>query len=219
MDALARLPLGASDAAVSGHADHGPDARVGRRQFGGGDYDLIVCATGVLEVDGVAPEKTIAAVDGDVMLRQLAVNTVGPTLLLKHLHASLARKRRSVFAVLSARVGSIEDNQLGGWLSYRTAKAALNQAMRTSAVEIARVRPDACVVSLHPGTVTTEMTRKYVGAVSTDKQTGARTRAAAGTAVLSPDECAERLLAVMDSLSAPRDTGGFFDWRGDRLPF
>lgn len=167
-----------------------------------GPYDIIFDATGALEIDGAGPEKTIAALDPVVMAAQFAVNAIGPALLLKHLHPLLARDARAVFATLSARVGSIGDNRLGGWISYRAAKSALNQIVRTAAVEIARKRPQAIVVALHPGTVRTPLTAKHAGKHST----------------VAPDLAAANLLGVIDALT-PADTGGFFAWDGQRIPW
>ena len=115
-----------------------------------GPFDLIFDATGALEIDGIGPEKTLDEIDPRAMAAQYAVNAIGPALLLKHFAAKFAKDRRAVFATLSARVGSIGDNRLGGWYGYRAAKAGLNQIVRTAAVEIARRRPKAVVLALHP---------------------------------------------------------------------
>lgn len=167
-----------------------------------GPFGLIFDATGALELGGAGPEKTIAAIDPAAMAAQFAVNAIGPALLLKHFHGALAREGRAVFATLSARVGSIGDNRLGGWISYRAAKAALNQIVRTAAVEIRRKRPEAVVVALHPGTVRTGLTAKYAG----------------GHRTVAPDEAAANLLGVIDGLG-PEDSGGFFAWDGARIPW
>lgn len=168
----------------------------------GGPFDLIFDATGALVIDGAGPEKTIAAIDPAAMAAQFALNAIGPALLLKHLHPLLARDRRAVFVTLSARVGSIGDNGLGGWISYRAAKSALNQIVRTAAIEIARKRPEAVVAALHPGTVRTDLTAKYAGRHPT----------------VSPEEAAANLLSVIDGLT-PADTGGFFAWDGRPIPW
>jgi NAD(P)-dependent dehydrogenase (short-subunit alcohol dehydrogenase family) len=167
-----------------------------------GPYDLIFDATGALEIDGQGPEKTIEAIDPAAMAAQFALNAIGPALLLKHFHGALARDGRAVFATLSARVGSIGDNRLGGWISYRASKAALNQIVRTAAVEIRRRRPEAVVVALHPGTVRTPLTDRYVGRHPT----------------VAPEEAAANLLRVIDGLK-PEDSGGFFAWDGKQIPW
>lgn len=162
-----------------------------------GPFDLILIATGALEIDGAAPEKSIRAVSAEAMLNQFAVNAVGPALILQHAARLLPRDRRAVVATLSARVGSIGDNRLGGWYSYRAAKAAVNQIVRTASIELARSHKQAICVALHPGTVATDFTRKYLGRHP----------------AVPPDEAAQNLLHVIDGLRV-EDTGQFFDWAG-----
>lgn len=163
-------------------------------------FDLVFVATGALELDGQRPEKTLRHLTGAAMAAQFALNCIGPALVMKHALRLLPRDRRAVFAALSARVGSIGDNRLGGWYSYRTAKAALNQMLHTGAVELARTHPQAICVALHPGTVETPLTRRY----------------AAGHPTVTPAAAAAHLLGVIDGLD-PGASGGFFDWRGDRV--
>lgn len=165
-----------------------------------GPFDLIFLATGALEIDGAAPEKTIRDLTARAMADQFALNCIGPAMVLKHAAPLLPRDRRAVVAVLSARVGSIGDNRLGGWYAYRAAKAAVNQVVHTASVELARTHRHALCVALHPGTVATEFTRKYLGRHPS----------------VSPEEAAENLLSVMDGLT-PGDTGGFFDWAGKEI--
>ncbi|WP_282169770.1 SDR family NAD(P)-dependent oxidoreductase [Ruegeria atlantica] len=167
-----------------------------------GPFDLILVAAGALEVNGATPEKTIRLLSAPAMMDQFALNAVGPALVLAHAARLLPRDRRAVFGVLSARVGSIGDNRLGGWISYRASKAALNQIVRTSAIELARSHKQAICVALHPGTVTTAFTRKYVGRHP----------------AVAPDEAARNLLTVAAALD-PVDTGGFFDWAGTPVPW
>ncbi|MBD0865720.1 MAG: SDR family NAD(P)-dependent oxidoreductase [Rhodobacteraceae bacterium] len=167
-----------------------------------GPFDLICIATGALEIAGARPEKTIRAVSARAMLDHFSVNTVGPALVLGHAARLLPRDRRAVCAVLSARVGSIKDNRLGGWVSYRSAKAAVNQVVRCAAIELARTHKQAAVVSLHPGTVATQFTEKYLGRHP----------------AVSPDEAAQNLLRVIDGLT-PDQTGHFLDWSGVELPW
>lgn len=167
-----------------------------------GPFDLIVVASGALEIHGAEPEKSMRAVTAQAMMDQFALNSVGPALVLKHSARLLPRDRRSVLGVLSARVGSIEDNRLGGWVSYRAAKAAVNQIVHTAAIELARTHRQAICVSLHPGTVRTEFTRKYL-----DRHPA-----------VEPDEAAQNLLNVIVGLT-PDQTGGFFDWAGQPVPW
>lgn len=168
----------------------------------GPGFDLVLVATGALEIAGRRPEKNLRDLDAEAMARQFALNCIGPALVLKHAVRLLPRNRRAVFAALSARVGSIGDNGLGGWYAYRAAKAALNQMLHTAAIEIGRTHPEAICVALHPGTVQTPLTERYVGRHP----------------AVAPAEAARNLLAVIDGLG-PDDTGGFFDWRGDRVPW
>ena len=126
-----------------------------------GPYDLVVVATGALVVDGHHPEKSVRHVTAQGLADQFAVNAMGPMMLLKHGMRLLPKDRPAVFAVLSARVGSIGDNQLGGWHSYRAAKAALNQLMHGAAIELGRTHKHATLVCLHPGTVATDFTARY----------------------------------------------------------
>jgi NAD(P)-dependent dehydrogenase (short-subunit alcohol dehydrogenase family) len=167
-----------------------------------GDFDLVFVATGALVIDGHAPEKAIAAVTAQGLIDQVRVNALGPMLVLKHALPLLARDRRSVFAVLSARVGSIGDNRIGGWHSYRAAKAALNQLIHGAAIEMRRTHRQAIAVCLHPGTVATDFTAAYAGRHRT----------------VPPETAAANLLAVIDGL-APAQSGGFFDYAGKEVPW
>jgi len=162
-----------------------------------GPFDVVIAATGGLEIGPHGPEKSLRALDPAAMATQFALNAIGPALVLKHAAPLLPRERRAVFAALSARVGSIGDNRAGGWYSYRAAKAALNQIIRTGAIELARSHSQLACVALHPGTVTTPLTAKYLGRHP----------------AVSPEQAAQNLWAVIDGLSA-QDTGQFFDWAG-----
>lgn len=168
----------------------------------GHDFDLIVNATGALVIDGHQPEKSMDALDPQAMAAQFALNAIGPALVLRDFAPLLARDRRSVLASLSARVGSIGDNGLGGWVSYRAAKAAQNQILHTAAIEWRRRNRHAILIALHPGTVETPLTRKY----------------AARHPTITPERSAEALLAVIDALT-PEDSGGFRDWKGQVVPW
>jgi len=167
-----------------------------------GPFDLIFDATGALQIAGRGPEKALAQIDPPAMAAQFALNAIGPALLIKHFAPKLRRDGPTVFATLSARVGSIGDNHLGGWISYRASKAALNQIVRTASIEIARTHKQACVVALHPGTVATPLTQTYLG----------RHRS------VTPDAAAENLTSVLEKLS-PDHTGGFFDTAFRPIPW
>ena len=163
---------------------------------------MVIVASGALEIGAHGPEKSLRQVSAEGLAAQFAVNAIGPALVLRHAPRLLPRGGRGVFAVLSARVGSISDNQLGGWYSYRAAKAAVNQLVRTASIELARSHPQSIVVSLHPGTVATAFTQKYLGRHP----------------AVAPVQAARNLCAVIDGLQ-PADSGGFFDWSGARVDY
>ncbi|RZJ03669.1 MAG: SDR family NAD(P)-dependent oxidoreductase [Brevundimonas sp.] len=164
---------------------------------------LIFIATGVLH-HGFEPERGYRALTADHMLRDYRINTVGPALVAKHFLPLAPRDRRIVFSALSARVGSIGDNRLGGWHSYRASKAALNMVLRNLAVELGRTHPQAVVAGLHPGTVDTALSQPFQRAVRPER-------------LFTAGHSAERLLAVIEGLT-PADSGGVFAWDGARLP-
>ena len=166
---------------------------------------LVIVATGLLHGPGVTPEKRIAAIDAQGLAKSFQVNAIGPALVLKHFGQRLPREGKAVLAVISARVGSIADNRLGGWYGYRASKAALNQLMRTAAVELAIQRKDAICVALHPGTVDTPLSKPFQKGVP------------AG-ALFAPVDAATQLLALIDRLG-PQDTGRFLAWDGKDIPF
>ncbi|AXI48128.1 C factor, cell signaling protein [Sulfitobacter sp. SK012] len=167
-----------------------------------GPFDTIILATGALEVNGAKPEKSIKAVTAQAMMDQFATNAIGPALVLRHAARLLTKDGRAVCAVLSARVGSIGDNRLGGWTSYRAAKAAVNQIVHTTAIELSRSHTHSICVALHPGTVATPFTQSYLGRHPS----------------VPPQDAANNLLNVIDGLS-PQDIGGFFDWAGKVIPW
>jgi NAD(P)-dependent dehydrogenase (short-subunit alcohol dehydrogenase family) len=162
------------------------------------DVRLLIDATGVLEGEGCIAEKSWRQLDPAAMSRAFLVNAIGPALLMKHFLPLLPVKGKCVFATLSARVGSIGDNRLGGWYSYRASKAALNQILRTAAIELRRSRPDAVCIALHPGTVNTRLSARF---------------AKPGLEVQSPDAAAERIVTLLDRLT-PVSSGEFMDQRG-----
>ncbi len=166
----------------------------------GAQFDLIINAVGILEVDGAGPEKSFKELSGAAMLRAFAVNAVGAALALKHFVPLLKRNSPTVYATLSARVGSIGDNWLGGWMSYRASKAALNQVVRCAAIEDARRNKQSVIVAIHPGTIKTPLTVQY----------------ARGRYTATPEEAAQNILAVLARLS-PAQSGGFFDYAGREI--
>ncbi len=176
--------------------------RTAAEGLGDRTLDWIVIATGQLSADGSHPERRFRELEPDRMADCFAVNTIGPALLIKHLSARLPRDRPSVVAALSARLGSIGDNNLGGWMSYRVAKAGLNQVIRCAHVELRRRHKQTVVLGLHPGTVDTDMTRRF--------HRGRTTASAA--------EAATNLVEVLLART-PADGGQIFDYAGERIPF
>ena len=166
-----------------------------------GPLHLVVDATGALSLEGHGPEKRLQELEATRLLRSLQVNAVGPAVLLRHLSPLLARGERVIWAKLSARVGSIEDNHKGGWYGYRAAKAALNQLLQTSAIEIARQRPLAVVAALQPGTVRSALSQPFVG-----------------DQARAPEEAVQGMLRALDTAPA---TGRavFLDHRGQSIPW
>jgi NAD(P)-dependent dehydrogenase (short-subunit alcohol dehydrogenase family) len=168
---------------------------------------LVVNCAGVLHdaAHGMRPEKRLADVRPESLARAFAVNAIGPLLVARHFEPLLAHPERAVFASLSARVGSIEDNRLGGWYAYRASKAAQNMYTRTLAVEWARSRRNVICVALHPGTTDTGLSRPFQANVPAGKLFGV-------------DFAVARMLAVIDRLQ-PSDSGQFFAWDGERIPW
>ncbi len=164
---------------------------------------LVVDATGFLHDDTRMPEKSWRDLDADHMAYSYAVNTIGPALLMQHLLPLLPREGKAAFVTLSAKVGSIGDNRIGGWYSYRASKAALNQITHCAAIELGRRWREAICVAMHPGTVHSDLTQPF---------------AKSGLDVREPDVAVAEMLAVIDGLTA-EESGGFFDYRGDRLPW
>jgi NAD(P)-dependent dehydrogenase (short-subunit alcohol dehydrogenase family) len=200
----AALGLGRSSSPHVDLTDEESIAQAARHVQGlGADVRLVIDATGFLHMDGFAPEKSWRDLDAARMARAFAVNAVGPALLMKHFLPLLPRQGRSVFATLSARVGSIGDNRLGGWYSYRASKAALNQFVHTAAIELGRRRPAALCVALHPGTAATPLSAPFVKA---------------GLEVQTTEQAADHLLDTIERLR-PGSSGGFFDHRGEMVPW
>ena len=165
----------------------------------------LVVASGLLHESGLSPERSLRDLDASRLERAFFVNAIGPALVLRHFVPLLARSGRVEVAFLSARVGSIADNRLGGWYGYRASKAALNQLVRTAAIEVARSRPEAVLAALHPGTVDTAMSRPFQANVPAEQ-------------LFTPAYSAACLAEVLGNLS-PADSGGFFDWKGEVIPF
>jgi len=163
---------------------------------------LVIDATGVLSTDPVGPEKSLAAVRSENVHRLMQINAVGPLLLLRELSPRLARGR-CLYGKLSARVGSISDNRLGGWYSYRASKAALNMLLQTAAIELQRRLPGLVIAAMQPGTVRSPLSQRFVSAA---------------TDTVSPDEAARGLLAALDATEAGPGAR-FIDYKGLSIPW
>lgn len=167
-----------------------------------GAFDLVFVAVGILAPDGTGPEKSLNAITAGDMAQVMAVNAIGPALILSHVAGLIPKDRRCVIAVLSARVGSIGDNQIGGWYSYRASKAALNQIVHGAAIELGRSHKGSICVALHPGTVETPFTADYAGRHKT----------------VPAETAAANLLAVIDGLTSDH-SGGFYDYAAKEIPW
>ena len=167
-----------------------------------GPFDLMVDATGALTIDGVGPEKSLAAVQSDLLTKSFQLNAVGPLLVLRHF-APLLAPGPSIYAKLSARVGSISDNHKGGWYGYRAAKAALNMFLQTAAIELQRKQPLLRVVALQPGTVRSTLSKPFSKSVPN---------------LLEPAESVSGMLAALRVLPA-RQGAHFVDYLGQEIPW
>jgi len=167
--------------------------------------DRLVMVAGVLQDDIIQPEKRLSDLDPNALHHSYQINAIGPMLLVKSLWPAIRQPHPLVVASLSARVGSISDNRLGGWYGYRASKAALNQLSHTAAIELARYNPESCMVTLHPGTVDTDLSRPFQ-------------KKDANAPIFSADHSATQLWQVMDHLR-PAQTGGFFAYDGRSIPF
>jgi len=186
--------------------DVGDEAGIARAaEAAGADLSHVIVASGLLHRGEKTPERDWRQLDGEWMLENFRVNTVLPALVAKHFLPRMRRDGRSVFAVLTARVGSISDNRLGGWHSYRASKAAANQLVRTLSVELKRKNPAGIIVALHPGTVDTGMSKPFQRGVPEGK-------------LFTAEVSAAHLWRVIDGLST-EDSGGFFAWDGSPIPF
>jgi NAD(P)-dependent dehydrogenase (short-subunit alcohol dehydrogenase family) len=169
---------------------------------GAGPYNLILDATGALTIDGVGPEKSLAAVQPDLLAKAFQLNAIGPLMVLRHFTPLLAAGP-SIYAKLSARVGSIADNHKGGWYGYRASKAALNMMLQTAAIELQRKNAQLRVVALQPGTVRSALSRPFSAGV---------------TRLLEPSESAAGMLATLQTLQ-PRQGAHFVDYQGKEIPW
>jgi NAD(P)-dependent dehydrogenase (short-subunit alcohol dehydrogenase family) len=205
---LSRTASVVPDGVVSGTLDLNQEETIAKAAAAVSDIgplDLIIVATGILHGHGLQPEKSLSELSAENLQRAFSVNAIGPVLIAKHFLPLMRKDHKTVFAVLSARVGSICDNRLGGWASYRASKAALNMLLKTASIEHARRFPGSVVVALHPGTVDTRLSKPFSGRVPRER-------------LFTPDQAAAYLLNVVDNLSADK-TGGFFAWDGREIDY
>lgn len=208
--ALTRTPTAVteSDTIIALGADYdAPEtlATAAERIREAGELHLAIVATGLLHSgDQVQPEKDWRHIDPDMMARVFAINTIGPSLAAQSFLPLMPKTGRSAFAVLGARVGSISDNEIGGWYSYRASKAALAMIVRSLSIELKRKRRETVCVALHPGTVDTGLSEPFQSNTKPGQ-------------VVPPSEAAANILRVIDGLS-PNDSGGHFAWDGSAIP-
>ena len=167
--------------------------------------DLVINCVGMLHQTDLQPEKSLRQIEVDQLLQYFQINSIPAVLLAKHLQPLFKNSDRSVFANISAKIGSIEDNRLGGWYGYRASKAALNMFLKTIAIEYSRKTPHTTVVALHPGTTATQLSAPFQRHVPPDK-------------LFSVERTVKQLLTIIDGL-AEADNGSFFSWDGSRLPW
>ncbi|KPQ36341.1 MAG: Dehydrogenase [Phormidesmis priestleyi Ana] len=166
---------------------------------------LVINCVGLLHSDQQQPEKALRQLNADNLTRYFQINSIGPALLAKHLMPLLKHKQQAIFATISAKVGSIGDNRLGGWYGYRASKAALNMFLKTAAIEYGRRNPNTILVMLHPGTTDTQLSKPFQRGVPPEK-------------LFSTERTVSQLLNVLANLT-PEDSGEFFSWDGSRLPW
>jgi NAD(P)-dependent dehydrogenase (short-subunit alcohol dehydrogenase family) len=165
--------------------------------------DIVIVATGILCDDKIMPEKSLGELSTEKFLHLFKVNTILPALIMKHFLPAMNKRNRSVFATLSARVGSISDNRLGGWYAYRSSKSALNMIIKNAAIEIGRRNKKAIIVGLHPGTVDSKLSKPFQGNVPDDK-------------LFSAEYSVKKLLEVIDKLTV-ESSGRCFSWDGKEV--
>lgn len=209
VDAYSLAALAAANPAISilrlDVEDEASIARAAQEAAGLTDHlDLVVNAAGMLHAPGHEPERRLVDVRAASLARSFAVNAIGPIVVARYLEPLLAKSERAVFAAISARVGSIADNRLGGWYSYRASKAALNMLIKTLAIEWARRKPPITCVALHPGTVETDLSRPFLRN---------------GTHRTFSAELAVRQLIPILADAAPKPSGAFLAWNGESIPW
>ena len=167
--------------------------------------DMVIVATGMLHDQETQPEKSLRDLSPEKFHKLFTINTIAPAILAKYFLPKLNKEQKSVFAALSARIGSISDNKLGGWYSYRASKAGLNMILKNASIEISRSNKNAIIIGLHPGTVDSQLSKPFQGAVANGK-------------LFTPQNCVSQLLEVINNLNIS-DTGNIFDFNGLKIDF
>jgi NAD(P)-dependent dehydrogenase (short-subunit alcohol dehydrogenase family) len=170
-----------------------------------GFFDAIFVATGILHTPTIQPEKNIKQLNQDNLHTLFQVNAIGPIMVLKHFSGFFDPQKRGVFAAISAHVGSISDNKLGGWYGYRSSKTALNMFLKTASIELRRTHKELIVASIHPGTVDTPLSRPFHANIPKEK-------------LLTPEAAAHQLIELLEKLT-PQDSGNFLNWDGSKIEF
>lgn len=170
-----------------------------------GPFEIIICCIGVLHNDHLVPEKRLSHLSEAMLTEYFRINTILPALCLKHFSALLAKSSPSSFTFLSAMVGSITDNSLGGWYGYRSSKSALNMMVKTASIELARSHKNSAVAVIHPGTTRGPLSQPYSSGIRQDKY-------------YTPEQTAERILAINESITY-QNTGSFYNWDGTIIPW
>jgi NAD(P)-dependent dehydrogenase (short-subunit alcohol dehydrogenase family) len=166
---------------------------------------LLINSSGILHDDSIYPEKRLADISASSLERSYTINAIGPILVLKHFRSLIQREKKSVIVNMSARVASIEDNSIGGWYSYRSSKASLNQITKTVAIEFARQLPKSICIAFHPGSVNTRLSKPFQKAIPKEK-------------LFEPDYAAAKMAAVINNLTTS-DNGSFLAWDGSKIPW
>ena len=170
-----------------------------------GPFDLILVATGILSDETISPEKSLRHFNKESISKIFSINTFGPALIAKYFVPLLKKDSPSFFGFLSARVGSISDNRIGGWYSYRASKAALNMIIKSVSIEVARNNPQSIIAGLHPGTVDSKLSKPFQGNVSEGK-------------LFTPDYSVLKMVEVISNLK-PENSGNCFAWDGEEIEF
>ena len=190
-----------------GHLDYADEESIktaAEQSAKDGSLDCVIVATGILHEMDLMPEKSLRDLSAEKFQRSFFANTIGPALIAKYFLPKLQLKQRAIFAALSARVGSIGDNHLGGWYAYRASKAALNMLIKTASIEVAWRQKQAIVVGLHPGTVDTNLSQPFQQRVPSNK-------------LFNADYSARKMVGVLQGLTVA-DSGKVFAWDGTEVP-